>query len=190
MNKKVYHGSPKGNIEELIANRSTHQKKCIYATDNKAVAMMFMGRGNGDLDTVKLFDAGMPILIERRPGVFDKLYNKPGYIYEIDGTSFEHYDYLWKPEVISFEQSIKPSNVTYYENIMDAMCEEEQNGRMIIYRYPKRPLDIPLDNSDLIDRYIYFEKQGIEGAVDQLIDVYPEFKDIVKEKLTQKASSK
>lgn len=84
--KKVYHGSPKGDIEELFANRSTHQKKCIYAADNKAVAMMFMGRGNGDLDTIKSYEAGLPILIERRPGVFDELYNKTGYIYEMDGN--------------------------------------------------------------------------------------------------------
>ena len=45
---------------------------------------------------------------------------------------------------------------------------------------------IPLDNSDLIDRYISFEKQGIEHAVDSLLEVYPEFKDKVLEKLLSK----
>ncbi len=40
MNKIVYHGSPNGNIELLTALRSIHQKNCIYATDNKVVALL------------------------------------------------------------------------------------------------------------------------------------------------------
>lgn len=190
MNKIVYHGSSIGDIKELVANYSTHQKKCIYATDNIGVAMLFTARGNKDLDTVKLYDNEIPIIVERRPGIFNELYNRPGYIYELDGSTFNHHDYLWEPEVISFEESIKPLNVIYYENIMDAMYEEEKNNRMIIYKYPNRPTNIPLDNSDLIDEYISFEKQGIKGAIDKLIEVYPEFTDIVKERLNEKRNFK
>lgn len=58
MENIVYHGSPKGNIKVLKAHMSTHRKECIYGTDNKVVAMMFMGRGNGDLDTVKILIMG------------------------------------------------------------------------------------------------------------------------------------
>lgn len=186
MNKVVYHGSPKGNIKELRANMSSHQKKCIYATNNKCVAFMFMGRGNGDLDTVKLFNDGQPIIIERRPGVFNKLYNKPGYLYELDGSSFEHYSFLWEPEVISFEESIIPTKVTYFDNILDAMYKEQENGTLTVYTYPSRPVNIPLDNSDLIDKYIWFYEQGFEDAIDNLLDIYPEFSDIIKEKLEMK----
>lgn len=190
MDKIVYHGSPNGDIQELVANRSTHQKKCIYATDNKAIAMMFMGKGKGDLDTVIAVEDGIPVLVERRAGVLDMLYNKPGYMYELDGSTFEHYDFLWSPEVISFEESIKPLRVTYYESVMDALCVEEQLGRIVIYRYPDRPLEIPLDNSDLIDKYISFQERGIEGAIASLLEVYPEFSDIVKERLQEKEGRK
>ena len=186
MSKLVYHGSPNGNIEIIKAQLGTHQKKCIYATDNKIIAMLFMNRGMGDLDTIKEYDDGLPILIERRQGVLEKIYNTSGYIYELDGSSFKHYDYLWKPEVISFESGIKPIKKTYYDNILKALNEEAENGNIKIYKYPNRPNHIPLNNSDLIDRYINFELNGIKGAINSLLTVYPEFESIVAEKLNKK----
>lgn len=186
MNNIVYHGSDNGNLEFIRANISTHQKKCIYASENKVVAMLFMGKGMGDLDTVKLYNNEIPILVERREGLLEKIYNKPGYIYELYATTFNHYEYLWEPEVISFEKALKPIKKVYYDNILNALIKEERNGNIKIYRYPNRPNYIPLDNSDLIDRYISFEKQGIEHAVDNLLEVYPEFKDKVLEKLLSK----
>lgn len=185
MNKIVYHGSPNGNIEIIKAQLSTHQKKCIYATDNKIIAMLFMNRGMGDLDTIKEYDNGLPILIERRQGVLEKIYNTSGYIYELDGSSFKHYDYLWEPEVISLESAIKPIKKTYYDNILMTLNEEAKSGNLKIYKYPNRPNNIPLDNSDLIDKYINFELNGIKGAVNTLLTIYPEFESIVTEKLNK-----
>lgn len=185
MNKIVYHGSPNGNIEIIKAQLGTHQKKCIYATDNKIIAMLFMNRGMGDLDTIKEYDDGLPILIERRQGVLEKIYNTSGYIYELDGNSFNHYDYLWEPEVISFESAIKPIKKTYYDNILMTLNEEAKSGNLKIYKYPNRPNNIPLDNSDLIDKYINFELNGIKGAVNTLLTIYPEFESIVTEKLNK-----
>lgn len=183
---KVYHGSPNGNIEELEARVSTHQKKCIYATESKAVAMSFMGKGHGDLDTLKNYNNGILELVERRPGVLEELFNKEGYIYELDGSTFDHYDYLWGPEVISFEEKIKPIKKTHYDNILEALEEEEKLGNIKIYRYPERPFFVPLDNSDLIDKYIGFEERGLTGAINRLLDIYPEFTDQVDEKLKHK----
>lgn len=185
MSKIVYHGSPKGDIEELVASYSTHQKKCIYATDNKVIAMMFMGRGNGDLDTIKNMNNGIPMIVERRPGVLKKLYDKEGYLYEIDGSTFNHYDYLWSAEVISFEEKIKPLNKVHYDNVLDKLKEEAKNNNLILYEYPKRPDNIPLDNSDLIDKYIGFYNQGIDSALDQLLKVYPEFREQVDDKMSK-----
>ena len=164
MGEIVYHGSPDGNIEIIKSYVSTHQKKCIYATDNRIIAMLFMNRGMGDLDTVKIYDNGLPILIERRKGVLEKIYNTSGYIYELDSSSFKHYDYLWEPEVISFESAIKPIKKTYYDNILMTLNEEAKNGNIKIYKYPNRPNCISLDNSDLIDKYINFELNGINGG--------------------------
>lgn len=177
MDKIVYHGSPDGNIEVLTSHKSTHQKNCIYATDNKTVALLYMGKGAGDLDTRVSTVDGKLELVERREGILDTLYNKEGYLYELDGTTFKHYDYLWSHEVISFASQLKPLNKIYYPNILTAIEEEEKQRKIIIYRYPNRPKDIPLDNSDLIDKFISFEEKGLKGAIKDLIRVYPEFQD-------------
>lgn len=181
MENIVYHGSPNPNLKEISAHKSTHQKKCIYATRKLAVALTFMGKENGDLDTVLSSIDGKIILVERREGVLKSLYNKGGYVYTLDGSTFSSYDYLWKEEVISFEPSINIINKTYYPNILDALEEEEKKGNITIYKYPNRPEYIPLDNSDLIDKYIKYEQEGITGSIDYLLKIYPEFKDKIYE---------
>lgn len=179
MEKIVYHGSPDGNIKVLKPHMSTHQKNCIYATDNKVVSFLFMGKGNGDLDKRISHVDGKIELVERRPGILEQLYNKGGYLYELDGSTFDHYDFLWSQEVISYASEIKPLNVTYYPCILDAINEEEKKGNIIVYRYPDRPESVPLDNSDLIEKYINFEKQGLKGSIDRLLAIYPEFKEYI-----------
>ncbi len=141
-----------------------------------------MGKGNGDLDTRISNVNGKPELIERRPGVLKALYDKSGFLYELDGSTFNHYDYLWSLEVISFENEIKPINKIYYPNILDAIIEEEKKGNLILYKYPNRPTDVPFDNSDLIEKYIKFEEKGLTGSVAMLLNVYPEFSEILKDK--------
>lgn len=181
MDKVVYHGSSNGNIDVLKCNKSTHQKECIYATDNKVVAFLFMAKGNGDLDTRISSINGKLELVERRPGVLESLYNKEGYLYELDGETFDHYDYLWSKEVISFEKCLTPIKKTYYKNILDVLNKEEENNNITIYRYPNRPKGMPLDNSDLIEKYIRYEMQGLKGSISKLLDIYPEFKDTIDE---------
>lgn len=184
MEKIVYHGSPDGNITVLTPHKSTHKKECIYATNDLCVALLYMGKGNGDLDTKVSTRDGHLELVERREGVLESLYDKEGYLYELDGSSFSHYDYLWSKEVISFANKIKPLNKIYYPNILSAILEEEQKGNITIYRYPNRPENVPLDNSDLIDKYINYEKNGLTGAINEMLDIYPEFEEIILKKVT------
>ena len=74
MGNIVYHGSPNGNLDVIKSHISSHQKQCIYATESKVVAMLYMARGNGDLDTRVSSVNGKPEVVERRKGVLDKLY--------------------------------------------------------------------------------------------------------------------
>lgn len=39
---------------------------------------------------------------------------------------------------------------------------------------------MPIDNSDLIEKYIKFERQGLKGSIDGLLEVYPEFEESVE----------
>ena len=185
MENIVYRGSPHGNIEEFRINESTHKVKCLYAAEKKAVAMLFMGRGRGDLDTFISTHDGVPYIVERREGVLKNSYDHDGYLYEIDGSTFRHEDYLWPAEVISTAETLKPLSCTYYSNILKALHEEEKKGNLKMSYYPDRPeyIDIPLDNSDLIEKYINFDKKGHRGAIDNLLEIYPELKDKVFSKM-------
>ena len=185
----VFHGSPRGYLEVLKARESTHQKKCIYAADSKSVALLFMGKGMGDLDTMIATVNSQLVLVERRPGVIDRLYNKEGYLYELDGSTFDHYDFLWSKEVISFENEIVPLRKKHISNIMQAIEEEESLGNIRVFRYPDRPTNVPLDNSYLIDKYISFEKKGLTGAVKNLLKVYPEFEEEVQRRLKERSNT-
>ena len=114
MNKIVYHGSSNGEIKELLPHKSTHQVECIYATDDSVVSLLFMSKGRGDLDHNIGCEDGMLMLVERREGIIEEEYkNVSGYLYELDGSTFEHCDFLWSKEVISYAPSIKPINKTY-----------------------------------------------------------------------------
>lgn len=182
MKNIVYHGSEQ-NLDIITSHKSTHQKECIYGSSEKVVSLLFMGKGKGDLDTMIATIDNNLILVERRKGILNKIYNKSGYLYELDASSFNHYNYLWSKEMISFKKNLKPLNKTYYVNILNAINEEETKGNIIVYRYPNRPKNVPLDNSDLIDKYIEFENKGLIGAINDLLEIYPEFTEIVKEKM-------
>ena len=175
----VYHGSSYGGLKVIKRNVSTHRKFCVYATDNEVVASLFLGRGNGDLNTIIGIADGEVYIVERREGVFEKIYNNSGYMYELDDKNFSHYDYLWSPEVISFEDENVISE-RKIDNVLDRLYEFSDAGKLTMYTYPNRPFDVPFDNSDLIDRYIGFEKKGINGAIEDMLCIYPEFRDEVE----------
>lgn len=172
----VYHGSVEDNIEVLTPKIGTHRKKCVYASRNKCVALLFANRGNRDLDTMIGTINKELMVVERREGVLESLYNRKGYIYELDDATFAHYNYLWSRELISFEE-VKVKNKIEVPNILEKLEDEEKKKHIKIYRYPSRPSSIPLDNSDLIAKYKKFEEKGIKGAIDKLLSIYPEFKD-------------
>lgn len=126
----VYHGSPCGDLKQLTRRISTHQKECVYATKNPVIALLFMGKGMGDLDTAISYSSnGEVTLVERRPGVLEKLYLKSGYLYELNGTNFEHYDYLWEPEVISFSDE-PVLRCTKVDNILQQLLLMQEQGKI------------------------------------------------------------
>lgn len=182
MNDIVYHGSPVKDLDVIKSNISSHNIECIYASENIVVAMMFMGKTN-DLQTLKAMEGETPVLVERKEGILQKAYNKSSYIYLLPGKTFSHQNFLWKPEVISTEKSIKPITMIKCDNILESLKLQAENGKLKLYLYPDKPHYIPDDNSDLIDIYIRYEKNGIKGAIKQLIDEYPEFENIVNNKM-------
>ncbi len=180
----MYHGSPIDNLEIIEPVLGTHNKRCVYATPERVVSLLFMGKRYGDLDTMIASIDGKLVLVERREGVFASLYNKSGILYSLDASSFNHYDYLWSREVISFEP-VKVIKKETINNIMDSILLEEKKGKIKVYHYPDRPKSVPLDNSDLIDKYIKFELGGKKGSIEYLLSQYPEFTEKVSNRLKE-----
>ena len=179
MDGVVYHGSPQGGIKELRINPSAHKNPYVYATSNKIIALIFTSKGRGDLDTnIRVDEKGKIILTERRAGVLEELYKgKSGYIYTLSGENFKHYDYMWGPEVVS-EQNESVIGEEKIDNLLDKLIELHQTGRIQLNFYPQRPDDMPIDNRDLIPKYInlYRASAGKSKALDDLLSVYPEFR--------------
>lgn len=172
----VCYGSLNDNIKVLKPELGKHRKKCVYASRNKCVAMLYSNRGKGDLDVLIGTINKELIVVERRKGVFKELYDRKGYIYEVSDATFAHYNYLWSKELISFEE-VKVENKIEIPNILEKLEDEDKKKHIKIYHYPDRPSSIPLDNSDLIAKYKKLEEKGLKGSIDKLLSVYPEFKD-------------
>lgn len=173
----VYHGSCTAGIKILKTHKSTHQKECVYAVDNEVIAMLFACNeySHGDYDTDIRIENGIPVLVERWPGILEKIYNSSASLYKINGTNFNHYDYLWEPEVISFydEPVLEEMEIP---NVLNQLRKYQSENRLNIYDYPSRPKDMPLDNSDLIQRAKKFVSMGIANAEEELYQLYPQLK--------------
>lgn len=173
----VYHGSREKGLKQIKKHTGTHQKECVYAVDNEVIALLFASNENcnGDYDySIGCVDE-IPYIVERWPGILNKIYTTQASLYKLDGKNFNHYDYLWQPEVISFFDEPVLEEIEI-ENVLEKLRIFQNEGRLKIYDYPNRPDDIPMDNSDLIETAKLFESMGIKGAEEQLYELYPQLK--------------
>ena len=67
----------------------------------------------------------------------------------------------------------------YIPNIFEKIKEYNEKGEIVLYRYPQRPDFIPEDDSDLVEKYIRFEKMGHKGAIDNFLSMFPHLKEKV-----------
>lgn len=181
----VYHGSKISGLKKLRKRSSTHQKEWVYATSSKAVATIFINNGGGDL-TYKLRGTGTKespiVLIERKEGMFDKIFNLSGSLYTLKKDNFKEGQTGWSPEVVSeFDEEVLHEE--HIENVLEKLNELANNGEIELYRYPNRPDSVPLDNSDLIPKIIKYKSKGITDMVDKFLKIYPELADKFEEQV-------
>ena len=105
----VYHGSKIQGLKKLEKRSSTHQQEWVYATPSKAVATIFINNGGSDF-FYSLGGIGTTenpvVLVERKEGMFDKIFNLSGSLYTLKGDNFESGKTGWKAEVVSeFEEA-------------------------------------------------------------------------------------
>ncbi len=172
----VYHGSSIPNLKVIKANESTHMRKWVYACVSKTIATIFLSSSGNDLyyslsgDRIKY-----PVeLVERKSGMFKKIFNCSGYIYKLDASNFKSGQTGWSAEVVS-EKDEKVLEVEYIKNVYTELVELNKKGLIRLYLYPEKPDRIPQDNSDLIPKVIKWKENGFD--INKFYELYPELKD-------------
>ena len=183
----VYHGSNVKGLKVIEPRVSTHQQNLVYATKSPCVATIFLSNGGSDLVYV-LGGQGTnekpAYLVERLPGVFNKIFSGEGSIYTLNSEPFNYKEGFWNAEVVA-EESQMVLKEEKIDNILEKLEEYKKEGVLKLYRYPERPDFIPLDNSDLIDKYIHFYNTGHYNSINELLALYPEFAEEVSNRLSQ-----
>lgn len=174
--KYVYHGSSIPNLKIIKPNESTHMKKWVYACASKAISIIFLSPQGNDLYYSLSGDGiNYPVeLVERKKGMFKKIFDCSGYIYKLDATNFKSGHTSWTAELVSDKEE-KVIEMIYIENAYKELIKLNEEGLIKIYLYPERPNRIPNDNSDLIYKVIKWQKNGFD--INKFYKLYPELKD-------------
>ena len=121
----VYHGSKIQGLKKLKTRSGTHRQEWVYATPSKAVALIFISNRGWDLN-YRIDGNGTKekplILTERKPGMFDEIYNISGSLYTLKGNNFKSGRTSWNAEVVSeFEEEIVKEE--QIDNILEKIVE-------------------------------------------------------------------
>ena len=172
----VYHGSSIPNLEVIKKHKSTHMKEWVYACHSKGIATIFLSKQGSDLFYSLSGDGkNYPVeLVERKPGMFKKIFNCSGYIYKLDASNFKENQTGWSAELVSDKDETVLETI-YIENVYKELVKLNEAGLIKLYLYPERPNRIPQDNSDLIPKVIRWQKNGFD--VNKFYKLYPELKD-------------
>lgn len=186
MKERVYHGSNKSGLTELIPFESTQKGAYVYATPSDVLAAIFSMRPGSILmaiGTEKDRNGNLIYSIcERKPGIYEQYYNGAGTIYELDPTNFNYFsEHSWGNNEV--RASGKQKVIDYYDvpSIYEKLKEFEQQGLLKIYHYPEKLNYMALDNSDLVQQAMKLYLMGGRkiNRLDQFKNYYPEFSDLI-----------
>lgn len=186
----VYHGSCIKGMKRLEPRKSTHGTY-VYATPEKALALVFSARCGDDLTyDIGHFNTdknGPWELVENIPGAFNKMFSNSSSIYSFSDETFKDIHTGFN-EVVS-EVGVDVINEEHCENVYDALLEVEKKGIIKIYRYPDKPNSFKQDGSDILDKWRKYKykmnKEFSKDSFDRLVCLYPnllsKINDLVKE---------
>ncbi|MDE5630432.1 MAG: hypothetical protein K2I70_02415 [Bacilli bacterium] len=181
----VYHGSKEHNLKKIAPRKSTHGTY-VYATQDKALAIHFSKRCGDDLTYgIGNFskENGPWELIEKIPGAFEKMYSNASSLYTLNDATFKDIKTGFN-EVVS-ETPVDVIDEEYYDNVYEAILNLEREGLIKIYRYPNKPKGVPVDSSDILDKWRYYKQNlGREFRwyeFDRLFFLHPYLLDKINE---------
>ena len=181
----LYHASPIQGLTQIVPHVGTHGQSWVYATDNIAVAAVFLGRLGGDFTCASGVCDGRPYLCERFAGAFERRYvMASGSLYVLPGDGFLAGQTSYSKDFVSTE-AVKPLDEIRVDNAGDYLLRLATEGRIVIKFYPERYC-IAADDSDLVKRAARLYERLGQKALDQVQEFHPDLLDRVKDEIAKK----
>jgi len=181
---ELYHGSSTRGLTRLEPHKSTHGNY-LYATKYKELAIIFSSRC-GDDCTYALYrnnNSEPWTLVERIPEAFNTMFSNSASIYTLDDSTFKDINTGFS-ELVS-NVGVNTISEEYIENVYDKIKELQKNGLIKLYTYPNKPKEIPIDNSDLIEKEIKQSKSITRKSFERLILLHPNLMNKINQKLIE-----
>ena len=174
----VYHASKTSGLKRLEPHSSTHKKSWVYATKEIAFSAMFLG-DNFDFICQTGTQNGKPQIFERFQGALELAYKgKKGSIYKLPSNSFTEGKTQWSAEVVS-EKAVPVKEEIIVNDALSFLEKLEDDGSLIVYKYPNLPPNAPKDKEDIVERGINWTIDFGENTLDQIQKYHPDVLDRV-----------
>lgn len=162
--ERVYHASSAQGLEVINPFMSSHGESLVYATADPLIAAVFLGRKGGDLTCAVGRDSKTKkvYICERFQDALSTRYDLAASIYTLSSEGFIEGFTGWKEEVVC-KSAVNPISEIKISNAKDYLEELENEGLMIIKKYPERFPWIPEDDQDLVQKMIRW--YGMAGPI-------------------------
>jgi hypothetical protein len=146
----LFHSSPKQNLVEIKPHVSSHGRPWVYSSHHLGISATYMGRWS-DFDFLqRVDDTGVPILVERYQGAFEKIFrNVSGSVYVIEKFAFSRGETGFHAEWVS-PKNAKVLVEVPVPNALEFLNQLIAVGELKLYRYPHRPEDVPANDQDIV----------------------------------------
>ena len=185
MSDLLYHASPVQGLTQIVPRVGTHGQSWVYATDNIAVAAVFLGRLGGDFTCASGVCDGRPYLCERFAGAFDRRYGKAsGSLYVLPGDGFLTGQTSYSKDFVSAE-AVTPLEERRVDNAKDYLLRLAAEDALVIKFYSERCC-IPDDNSDLVRKAVQMYQRFGKRVLDQVQEFHPGLLDRVRDEIARR----
>lgn len=153
----LYHVSPEKGLKTIKPHISSHKKAYVYAIENMVTGLLF-GVRMDDFDFMILTDDdGIPSVYECYPDALPKVYEgKTCSVYMVDDSGFQRGMTSWSAELVC-DKEVEVIRELVIDDLYKRLLEEEQDGRLHIFRYEFCDEYRKKIAKHIVDRLIRFE---------------------------------
>ncbi len=180
----VYHASPVQGLTEIVPHISTHGQRWVYATDDRTVAAIFLGRLGGDFTCASGIYQGKPYLCERFAGAFDRRYGPAsGSIYVLPPAGFLAGQTSYSKDLVC-SRPVKPLEEIRIASAKNYLLGLAAEGKLVIKFHPER-FCIPDDDEDLVQKAVRMHQRGSSNVLEQVEAFHPQLLRRVKDAIAK-----